>query len=166
MLALRLVHILAGVLWVGAAAMLVGFVLPAAREGGGIRNVRQLIRVHRLPLYLSTVLALTLLSGLAMYGNLAVVTHGAWALTRPGITLGLGGIAALVAAGLATFVAAPAVHRAIDVGDRVQAAGADAAAEDLAALSRAQARYARTMGVVTVLLLGTAAAMAVARYVQ
>ena len=111
-------------------------------------------------------LALTLLSGLAMYGNLAVVTHGAWALTRPGITLGLGGIAALVAAGLATFVAAPAVHRAIDVGDRVQAAGADAAAEDLAALSRAQARYARTMGVVTVLLLGTAAAMAVARYVQ
>ena len=43
-LTLRLVHIVSGVLWVGAAAMLVAFVLPAARDSSnGMKYLRRLI---------------------------------------------------------------------------------------------------------------------------
>jgi uncharacterized membrane protein len=167
MLVLRLVHVVAGLLWVGAAVMLVAFVLPAARNSGtGIRYLRQLIWVQRLPLFLNSVLVLTLASGVALYGNLAMLTRGAWVRTPAGLTFGLGALAAIVAAAVATFAAAPAVHRAIELGDRVQAAGANAAPEDLAEMERAQTRYAQTMRVVAGLLLGTAAAMAVARYLN
>jgi hypothetical protein len=112
------------------------------------------------------VLVLTLASELALYGNLSMLTRGAWVRTLAGLTFGLGALAAIVAAAIATFVAAPAVHRAIEAGDRVQAAGASAVPEDVAEMGRAETRYARTMRLVAGLLLGTAAAMAVARYLN
>jgi hypothetical protein len=95
LLVLRLIHVIGGLLCVGAAVTLVAFVLPAARNSGtSIRYVRQLI-----------------------------------------------------------------------LGERVEAAGANADPDLLAAMDRAQTRYARTMRLVAGMLLGTAAAMAVARYV-
>jgi hypothetical protein len=48
----------------------------------------------------------------------------------------------------------------------VHAAGANPVLEDLTEMGRAQTRYARTMRLVAGLLLGTAAAMAVARYLN
>jgi len=146
--------------------MLTAFVLPATREGGGIRYLRQLIWVRNLPRYLNIVLGLTLLSGFALYGNLTAVTQGAWARTPMGITFALGGAAALLAAVIATFVAAPAVHRAIEAGNRVDAAGATPDAKDLATMENDQRRYARSMRLVSGLLLVAAGAMAVARYAQ
>jgi hypothetical protein len=68
-------------------------------------------------------------------------------LAPAGRTFRLGALLAIAAAALATFVAAPAVHRAIDLGERVEAAGAGAPAEDLAAMERAEAMaVARYLG--------------------
>src|SRR4051812_803425 len=98
LITLRLIHIVSGVLWVGGAALLVAFVLPTARDESSMPYLRRLIWTRTLPRYLNVALGLTLLSGLTMYGNLAAMTHGGWARTRVGMTLGLGGALAIVAA--------------------------------------------------------------------
>jgi uncharacterized membrane protein len=162
LITLRLVHILSGVLWVGGAALLATFVLPAARDESDTAYLRRLIWARNLPRYLNRTLVLSLLSGSIMYGNLAAITRGAWARSRVGITLGLGGALALVAALIATFVAAPAIHRALEISD---GSAPTNTAMDGGEADRALERYASAMRVVVALLLGTAALMAIARYV-
>jgi uncharacterized membrane protein len=162
MLVLRLLHIVSGVLWVGGAAVLTLFVLPAARDQNNLDYLRQLIWKHNLPRYLNVTLVLALLSGLLMYGNLVVVTQGAWARTHNGIALGVGGVLAIIAATIATFVAAPAIHRALQLGSESPTTTREPAQQ--LAVNRALARYAAAMRLVVALLLGTAALMAMARY--
>ena len=155
-LALRLIHIVSGVLWTGVAVLLAAYVLPAARGEGGMAFLRALIAGRNLPRYLNVALGLTLLSGLALYGNLAALTHGAWVHSSMGRALALGALAAIIAAIVGTFVAAPAVHRAIALAGQKPA--------DDAELVRARERYANAMRIVAGLLLFTAATMAVGRY--
>ena len=156
---LRLIHIVSGVLWVGAAAMLAAYVIPAARASdAGLRFLRELIWVRNLPRYLNVVLALALLSGLALYGNLLALTHGSWASSRRGLVLGIGGLAALVAAAIATFAAAPAIHRALELAE------GDRADDHRDAMAAALRRYGNTMWLVVVLLVGTASTMAISRF--
>ena len=162
LITLRLIHIIAGVLWVGGAAMLAAFVLPAAREENGLAYLRRLIWTRNLPRYLNITLVLALLSGLTMYGNLAAVTQGAWARSRVGMTLGLGGAFAILAALIATFVAAPAIHRALALANGASSTNASTNEADV---QRALSRYAMAMRLVVALLVLTAALMAVARYV-
>jgi uncharacterized membrane protein len=164
MLILRLIHVVSGVLWVGGAAVLAGFVLPAAREQNNVAYLRHLIWKHNLPRYLNVTLVLALLSGLAMYGNLVVVTHGAWAWTHVGLALGVGGALAIIAAAIATFVAASAIHRALQLESESPTLNAAREPAQQLAANRALARYASAMRLVVALLLGTAALMAVARY--
>jgi uncharacterized membrane protein len=159
LITLRLIHIIAGVLWVGGAAVLAAFVLPAARDENSTTYLRRLIWSRNLPRYLNVTLVLALLSGLLMYGNLVAVTQGAWAHTRVGRTLGLGGALAIIAALVATFVAAPAIHRALELSKDPSATANGGEVE------RALSRYAGAMRLVVALLIGTAALMAVARYV-
>lgn len=162
LITLRLIHIVAGVLWVGGAALLAAFALPAARDENGIAYLRRLIWQRNLPRYLNVTLALALLSGLLMYGNLVVATQGSWARTRVGKTLGLGGGLAIVAALVATFVAAPAIHRALELTKDASTTNAGPAGAEV---DRALSRYGAAMRLVVALLVGTAALMAIARYV-
>ena len=162
LIALRLIHIVAGVLWVGGAALLAAYVLPAARDEAGLTHLRQLIWKRNLPRYLNVTLGLALLSGLIMYGNFVAVTGGAWARSRVGMTLGIGGALAIVAALVATFVAAPAIHRALTLSSEGSTPGSTT---DAGEVERALRRYAAAMRLVTAMLVGTAALMAIARYV-
>ena len=161
LISLRLIHVIAGVLWVGGAAVLAAFVLPAARGESNLDYLRRIIWKRNLPRYLNVTLGLALLSGLTMYANLAVVTQGAWARSRAGMTFGLGGALAIVAALVATFVAAPAIHRALELTNGTSNANPAAGGGEAA---RALSRYSGAMRLVVALLIGTAALMAVARY--
>jgi uncharacterized membrane protein len=161
LITLRLIHIIAGVLWVGGAAALTAFVLPTARDERNMPYLRRLIWTRNLPRYLNIALVLALLSGLTMYGNLSAVTQGAWARSRTGMTLGRGGALAVVAALIATFVAAPAIHRALELTERASTASPTT---DASEVDRALSRYGAAMRLVTALLIGTAGLMAIARY--
>jgi|SRR4029079_9212578 len=162
LIALRLIHIITGVLWVGGAAVLSAYVLPAARDETNTAYLRRLIWTRNLPRYLNITLGLAILSGLMMYGNLVVVTQGAWARSRMGMTLGLGGLLAIVAALIANFVAAPAIHRALESTNNASTTNSTA---DRTEADRALNRYAAAMRLVVALLVVTAALMAIGRYV-
>jgi uncharacterized membrane protein len=165
MIALRLVHIVFALFWVGAMVVLAGFFYPTTREapeGGGV--LQHLMMRTRLSTRLSAAAILTLLSGLWMYGRVASATNGAWMRSRPGIALGVGGLLAITAAALGGGIARPTGRRLGAVGARLQQGGGPPQAADLAELQQLQARLIGVSRIVAVLLVLAAAAMAVARY--
>jgi uncharacterized membrane protein len=156
MLALRIVHIVFGLFWAGAAIALAAFVIPAARANGAIGGqvLREVMQRRRLSTSLAVAAALTIVSGATMYWRIATDMHDAWVESRPGLALGLGGLTALIAFALGAVVAAPTARK-------LEALAHDA---PRSILERLQLRLARVASVIAVLLVITATCMAVARY--
>ncbi len=102
MLWLRLVHIVAGVFWVGSAVFMAAVLLPAARAAGaeGGHFMERLMQQPRTRAALGAAMLLTVLSGLAMYGRLSGGFERAWVTSPQGLALGLGAIATILAAAI------------------------------------------------------------------
>jgi uncharacterized membrane protein len=163
-LLLRLIHILAGVFWVGAIFLIAGFLLPTARATGreGGRFMQHLLLQRRLPIFLAIAMLLTVLSGFTLYGRLVSSTHGAWAGTPPGIAYGVGGLAAILGALVGMVVSGPAARRMAAIGQR--AADGAPSAEQQAEIGQLQGRMVLGSRLVAGFLAVAAGAMAVARY--
>jgi uncharacterized membrane protein len=163
-LLLRLVHILAGIFWVGAIFMIAGFLLPATRATGpaGGRFMQHLMQQRKLPTFLAIAMLLTVLSGFTLYGRLVSATHGAWAGTPPGIAYGIGGLAAILGALLGMLVSGPAARRMAAIGQ--QAAQGGASPEQQAEIGRLQGRMVLGSRLVAGFLAVAAVSMAIARY--
>jgi len=161
----RLVHIVAGVFWVGGVLFLAGFLLPTLRAVGppGGAVVAQLSQVRRMPLYLMGATILTILSGIGLYWRDSA--GGAWSRSGPGFVFGLGGVLGILGAGIGMAVNSPAGKRLGALGAAAQARGGPPSPDELAEIQRLQARLAGSSRWVAVLLLLATAAMAVARYV-
>jgi|SRR5215203_581680 len=164
-LLLRLVHILAGIFWVGSIFMLAGFLLPTlratGREGGSF--MQHLMQQRRLPVYLGTAMGLTMLSGFTMYGRMVLATQGAWARTPPGMAYGVGGLAAILAALAGVTVSGAAARRMAAVGQQAAQSGGPSA-EQQAEIGRLQGRMVFGSRLVAAFLAVAAAAMAIGRY--
>lgn len=162
MIALRLVHILAGLFWVGAMVTMAAFVGPAVRDSGpaGGRVMGELMGRRKLRLWMTGAMGLTVLSGILMLWRLDVVTHHAWIRTASGRTILFGALAALLAGICGVAVAGPANQRLAALG----AAGGTPSAEQQAAMARLQKRAGLGMRLTVAFLLVAAAAMAVGRY--
>jgi uncharacterized membrane protein len=165
-LVLRFIHIVGGVFWVGAAFLMVGFIFPTVRETGpaGGRFMQELMQRRRLSVFMNAAAGLTMLSGFIMYGRLMAATDGAWGETRAAMTLGIGGLATILAAIIGGAIVGRGGQRLAKLGAAIQASGGPPSAEQTAEMSRLQARMGRAMRVVAVLLLVAVTSMATARY--
>jgi uncharacterized membrane protein len=165
--ALRIVHVVSGVLWAGAMVFLAWFLLPALRGSGaaGGSVIQQLVRVRRLPAYLVTVMLLTVVSGLLLFRHDTVTFGAGWMRTGPGMTFSMGAAFALVAATIGVLVNTPTAKRLSALGASIQAGGKPPSADQAATLTMLQARLARASYAAASLLLVATAAMAIARYV-
>jgi hypothetical protein len=164
MIVLRLLHILAGIFWVGTIFLIAGFLIPTLRETGreGGRFMQHLMQQCRLQVFLGLAMLLTVLSGVIMYARLAAATHGAWAESRPGIAYGVGALSAILAAAIGGIVGSSAGRRMLAVGQSVGAGGPSP--EQQAEMVRLQARMSLASRLGAGLLALAAAAMAIARY--
>jgi uncharacterized membrane protein len=164
-LLLRLVHILAGIFWVGAVFLIAGFLLPTLRATGreGGRFMQHLMQQRRLPLFLATAMVLTVLSGFTLYGRTLLATHGTWGATGPGMAYGLGGVSAILAAVVGMTVSGSAARRMAALGQRVTQAGG-ASPEQQSEMERLQGRMVLGSRLVAAFLAIAAATMAVGRY--
>lgn len=164
LLSLRILHIGLGVFWAGTVFFVVLFMEPSVRGAGpaGGAVMAGLVRRRFLDV-LPAVGLLTILTGLALY---VVWWGGPAAATPAGMTLGTGGLAAILALLVGWFVMRPAQLAAGRVGAELQTMpeGPErlAAAAELDRLARRARSAARW---VAVLLLLTVLAMAVGRYV-
>jgi uncharacterized membrane protein len=165
MVVLRILHILAGVFWVGSTLLVYFFLQPAAGEVGPAAGpfMTHLSTKKRLPDVILAAAGITILAGLLMYWR---VTDGLDAdlITSPyGWSITLGALAAIVAVGLGGSIVRPSMKRAAQIGQEAAAAGG--ATPEQAAQIQSLQRRVRTIGnVVTPLLIFAVVAMASARY--
>jgi len=162
----RLVHIVAGVMWVGAAVFAAFFLLPSIRAIGpaGGPLVEHLTQVKRFPLYMMVLAILTVLSGLGLYWHDSANFSGVWMHSGSGRTFGAGGLLAIVVVILGMTIVTPAAKR-LGVLAGSMKAGGPPQPELVAEMQALQARMGRFTSIVAILLLIAAALMAVARYV-
>lgn len=166
MIVLRLLHILAGLFWVGAMVTLTAFLAPAVRELGpaGGRVMADLMLRRKLRIWLTSAMGLTVLSGLLMMWRLDVVTQHAWIRTTSGKTFLFGAIAALVAGIIGGAIAGPANQKMAQLGASISAAGGPPSPEQQATMEQLRTRGTLASRLTVAFLLIAAAAMAVARY--
>jgi hypothetical protein len=161
---LRLIHILAGIFWVGSAFLMAGFLVPAVQQTGreGGRFIQHLMLQRKLPIFLGIAMLLTILSGLTMYARMAAATHGSWAGSGPGMAYGLGGLAAILGAIVGSLYGGGAGRRMAAIGQSIGPAGPSP--EQQAEISRLQARIGLGSRITAALLALSAGAMAIGRY--
>jgi uncharacterized membrane protein len=161
---LRLVHIVAGVFWVGSGLFVALFLFPTARAVGpdGRRFLERLQR--RMGPAFGIAMLLTVIPGFIMYGRLSAGFNRAWVTSRPGLALGAGAVATLLAVVIAIGSNAPADARMGRLRRGLEPQGSASTAAQAAELAALQTRIERGTQVAAALLLLAAGAMAVARY--
>ncbi len=163
---LRVVHIGAGILWVGGAVAFFVFVEPTASELGpdAEKFMQQVIVKRRIPIYFLVLSALTVLGGLILYWIDSDGLKAEWIGTPFGLALTVGGITALIAFIGGNALIKPNVDRLGAIGAEMKAAGGPPSEALMSELHAVQARL-RTIGLVDLVLLAVAViAMASARY--
>jgi uncharacterized membrane protein len=164
---IRLIHILAGVLWVGAAVMLAFFVGPAAGSAGpaGGALMDQLVRVRKLPAYMASMAGLTVLAGIGLMWMHGAATDGGWMRTSSGKLFMWGALVAIVGFVWGMVMASRLAKRMTARTAALAAAGRPPTAEEQAEIRQGFARLSfHTRGAAIVLVIA-AAMMAFARYI-
>jgi uncharacterized membrane protein len=168
MLLFRIVHIVAGVLWVGSVFLFVTFVSPsaAAIAPAGAPFMAELLGKRRLVDRIITLGVITVLAGLFMYWHdwHLFPNFGDWVSSRFGGTLTIGMISALIALSLGGSITRPNVRRLLALGRQVAESGAPPTPEVAAQIGAIQARLKVWARVSLAFLLFAVVAMSVARY--
>jgi uncharacterized membrane protein len=161
---LRLVHIVAGVVWVGSAVFAALILFPAARAAGADGR-RLLDRLGpRMGPVMGILMLLTVIPGFIMYGRLSGGFNRAWVTHQPGLALAVGAVVTLLAVVVGIASNAPAAAKIARVRKAIETQGGTPTPAQGAELAALQLRVERGGQVAAALLLVAAGAMAVARY--
>lgn len=163
---LRLIHIVAGTLWVGAAVAYFLFFAPTAEGLGpaGIKFIQDLVGKYRYPLFMNVASLLTILAGLGLYWFASGGLNAAWVTSGPGLGFTLGSLAALAAFGFGFFGIRPRAERLGGLGAAIAAAGGPPTPEQGAELGRLEAEMHTYERWDVVLLVVSLVLMSTARY--
>jgi uncharacterized membrane protein len=166
LLVTRVLHIVAGAIWVGGAIVVAAFVLPAARASGpaGAVVLRELTAVRRLPEALLGMAFLTLASGASLLWVASGGLQLEWLHSGPGWGYTFGAAIALLAFLIGCFINIPTARRLGKLMSEVKASGAAPTAAQAEMLQRRAQRLLRGTRAVATLVAVSAALMAVARY--
>ena len=154
--ALRSLHIAVAALWLGSAALLFWFVLPAAGNHAAESIAR--LAGHKHHAFMASIGGTTVLSGLLLYGHLTGFSAAGIA-SHPGIVFGIGAMLGLTAMG----VGAGVVGKSADQIAKLHAGARSS--ETAAATDRLVRRMAGAGRVVIALLLGTLILMTLGHYI-
>ncbi len=162
---LRFTHIVSASFWVGSAATLAFFVYPAllAPGSGGMPALRDIMRRRRLTLFLMGSMLISIASGLTLYWHDFGRMFGG-PMSRQALDLALGGFLAILAGIVGVFVNMPAGMQLGAISSSVGPGGPTPEQADH--ISRLGARILIGMRCISILTLGAAALMAVARYAR
>ena len=163
---LRLIHVVAGALWVGMVTFVTYFLQPALQETGPEGGKVMAAVQRRGIMTVMPILAVaTLISGLWLYLLAAGGQHAAFARSGPGMAFALGGLAAIAAFLAGMFVMRPAMMKAVALAQSLGPSATPEERQQVGAESqRLRARAAVAGKAVNHLLFFAVAAMAVARY--
>lgn len=163
---LRLIHIVAGALWVGAGVAYFLYFEPSAKGLGPARSkfMQDLVGKYRYPIFMNVSSMLTILAGLALYWFSSGGLSMAWVASGPGLGFTLGALAGLIAFGIGFFGIRPRAQRLGALGAAIAASGAPPTPEQGAELGRLDAEIHAIERWDVIMLVISLALMAVSRY--
>ncbi len=166
LLVLRLAHIIGGILWVGAAWMLIGFVTPAAASLGPTsgRFFEALMRRRRLSAAIAISSILTVVSGILLYLRDSGGLQPSWITSPVGLGFTIGGLAGIAALVVGAALIGPTSDKMMAAGQALATAGGPPSAEAMAELEGYRRRLNTVTMVNFVLLTIAVIFMAIARY--
>jgi len=168
MLVFRIVHITAGVLWVGSVFLFTTSIAPAAAAiaPAGAPLMGELLGKRRMIDRIIGLGVVTVIAGLFLYWHdwHLFQSFGDWLGSRFGASLTLGMVSALIALGIGGSITRPNVRRLLALGAQEAASGAPLTPDVAAELATIQHRLKILARVGLGLLLFAVVAMSVARY--
>jgi uncharacterized membrane protein len=101
MVILRLIHIFAGIFWVGSAMFIAGFVMPTVRatQADGTRFMQGMYKHTRLLAAMPVAAILTTAAGVLLYVRVSDHFNSDWITATGGIVLTVGSVAGILAFG-------------------------------------------------------------------
>lgn len=166
LLTLRLVHIVAGVLWVGSAVFYLLFVTPAVKALGaaGPTFVQDLIERRRYPMFMNISSALTIVAGGLLFWHTSGGLQVGWLQSGPGIGFAIGSVLAIIVFGIGFFMIRPRAERLGALSKAIGMAGGPPAPAQRAELERLDSEMLRLERLDVALLTLALITMATARY--
>ena len=168
MLVFRIVHILAGVAWVGSVFLLVFFIQPSATAIGPAAApfMAELLGRRRLVDRIIGLATFTVVAGLFLYWHDWHIygSFDTWIRSRFGSVLTVGAVASIGALSIGVFGTRPALQRFFALGREVAASGVPPTPEVGAEMTALQGRLKRMARVSLGLLVVAVLCMATARY--
>jgi hypothetical protein len=163
---LRLVHVVAGILWAGAAISYLFFVKPSVQSIGaaGPQFMQSLMERRRYPIFMMVTSLLTVLAGGALYWVFSDNLSLAWITTGKGLGFTIGSLAALIAFLLGTFGIGPTAGQIAALGKQIAASGKGPTPEQANQMIALETKVSRIEQVEFVLLVVSLVTMATARY--
>lgn len=163
MIVLRIIHILAGIFWVGFAMVNLGFLQPSIRATGteGQKVIQHLTQKTKLMFSVYTAATLTMVTGVIQYGiisqfRLEFLSSG-W-----GLILTIGSVAGVIAWILAVFVVRGIFNQLGQTGRQLQSQGENPDPQLLQQLQELGARLGMvgktTLSIMIISVIGMAAA--------
>lgn len=163
MLLFRLLHVFAGVLWVGGVVLIALFIQPTVRAVGpaGGQFMGHLLTQTRIAAYFPAVAGLNVVAGLFLFWR-NTAGGGHWAGTRQGMTLSIGALAAIIA----FLIGGAMIGKSMgEIAKILKASSGPPQGEAAAQLAAYQARIQRGTKIVLPLLVIAVITMAIGRYV-
>jgi uncharacterized membrane protein len=163
---LRIVHIFAGVLWVGSAVSYFFFVEPSVKGLGmsGPKFMQEFIERRQYPLYMNIVSALTIVAGALLYWNTSGGLQLVWLKTGAGLGFTIGALVALVVYLIGFFMIRPRAGQLGALGKQIGMSGGTPNAEQVTSLQQLDHEMRSIERIDVILLTISLLAMATARY--
>ena len=159
---LRVVHVVAAVIWVGGAALIVFYVQPAAYKLGpvGGQFLEELFVRRKVSRYFAIAATLVVIAGVSLYlkNYLSVAT------SVPALTFLVGGILGIIAWARGGTVLQKAFAESAAASEAIKSAGGPPGADLVARQQAAMARLKRIGQQDLVIVLTAGVLMSVARY--
>ncbi len=162
----RVIHILCGVFWAGAAMMIAGFIEPAVRALGpdGGKFMQRFMGPGRFPVYMTGAGFATTISGLILLWMGSGPRLGDWLHSGYGRVIVLGSVAGLCSMILGLSVNAPTAKRLAALSREIQSQGGPPSAEQAGEVGMLQGRLHTASLASATLLILSVVAMAAAHY--
>lgn len=166
LIVLRLIHVGAGALWIGAAIVYLFYVKPSVKAIGpaGPQFMQSLTQRQKYPVFMMTVSLLTVIAGSVLYFYASGSFNLVWLKTGVGLGFTIGSVAALIAFLVGSFGIGPTSGQMGELGAQIAASGGPPTAEQLSKMQALDARLRWAETVDFIMLTVAMVTMATARY--
>lgn len=165
LIVLRIIHVTCGVFWAGTMFFMALFMERAIRRAGPAGGaVMQQVMQMGYQVFMPIVALLTLISGFWMYGTVSG-GQAEWFRSNTGMTLGVGGMLALLAFLFGIIVMRPMMLKVQKLATEAQAAPPEQRDALMARVAPLRARGTFFLRLIALMLIVVVLTMAVGRYV-